>query len=221
MDGDSDRTTRNPDDSTRLIFPLVAEPGPGRGWPGKAIAGGVIGAVLVGAVVATLSRLDQHSAPGGAAVVASGVDATARPQSNGREGLLSVSYLAAGMCLREVADDTDLRYVPVVPCEQEHQAQVAVTQRMPDGPWPGPAAVEAFAGDRCVPAIHRVGVDASHDLRWTYFGPTESSWSRRHDRTIACVIVSDDRSLTRSVVGTPTVRPRSEQQMRLVRGEQG
>ena len=220
MDGDSDRTTRNPDDSTRLIFPLVAEPGPGRGWPGKAIAGGVIGAVLVGAVVATLSRLDQHSAPGGAAVVASGVDETARPQSNGREGLLSVFDLEAGMCLREVADGTDLRYVPVVPCEEGHGAEVAATQRMPDGPWPGPAAVEAFAGDRCVPAINRVRVDASLDLRWTYFGPTESSWKLRHDRTISCVIVSNDRPLTGSVVGTPTFQPSTEQQVRVVGGEQ-
>lgn len=220
MGGEGDRTTRHPNDSTRLIFPLLAEPGPRRGWLGKAIAGVVIGAVLVGAVVATFSRLDRNPTPGGAVGLASGGDETARPPGNGRERRLSVFDLEAGMCLREVADDTDLRYVPVVPCEQEHGAQVAVTQRMPDGPWPGPAAVEAFAGDRCVPAIHRVGVDASLDLRWTYFGPTESSWSLRHDRTVSCVIVSDDRSLTRSVVGTPTVRPRSEQQMRLVRGEQ-
>jgi hypothetical protein len=220
MDGDGDRTTRNPDDSTRLIFPLVAEPGPGRRWLGKAIAGGVIGAVLVGAVVATFSRLDQNSAPGGAAVVASGVDETARSQSNGREGWLSVFDLEAGMCLREVADGTDLRYVPVIPCEEAHGAEVAATQRMPDGPWPGPAAVEAFAVDRCVPAIHRVRVDASLDLRWTYFGPTESSWNMRHDRTISCVIVSDDRPLTGSVAGQPTFQPSTEQQVRVVRGEQ-
>ena len=220
MGSEGDRTTHHPNDSTRLIFPLVAEPGPRRGWLGKAIAGGVIGAVLVGAVVATFSRLDQNPTPGRAVVVASGGDETARPPGNGRDGRLSVFDLEAGMCLREVAADTDLTYVPVVPCEQEHGAQVAVTQRMPDGPWPGPAAVEAFAGDRCVPAIHRVGVDASLELRWTYFGPTESSWNMRHDRTISCVIVSDDRSLTRSVVGTPTVQPNSEQRMRLVRGEQ-
>jgi hypothetical protein len=220
MDGDGDRTTRHLSDSTRLIFPLVAEPGARRGWLGKAIAGAVISAVLVAAVVATFSRLDQSPAPGGAATVASGVDETARPPSEGHGGRLSVFDLEAGMCLRDVADDTDLRYVPVVPCDQEHGAQVAATQRMPDGPWPGPAAVEAFAGDRCVPAIHRVGVDASVDLRWTYFGPTESSWNMRRDRTISCVIVSGDRPMTRSVVGTPTFRQSSEPQMRVMRVEQ-
>jgi hypothetical protein len=220
MDGDGDRTTRNPNDSTRLIFPLVAAPSPRPGWLGKAVAGGVIGAVLVGAVVATLSRLDQNPAPGGAAVVASGGEQTARPPSNGPEGRLSVFDLEAGMCLREVADDTDVRHVPVVPCEEEHGAEVAATQRMPDAPWPGPAAVEAFAGDRCVRAIHRVGVDAGLDLRWTYFGPTESSWNMRHDRTISCVIVSNDRPLTGSVVGTPDRQPSSEQQAGVVGGKQ-
>ena len=220
MDGDRDRTTRDPNDSTRLIFPLVAGPGPRRGWLSKAVAGGVIGAVLVGAVVATFSRLDQNPASGGAAVVASGVDETTRAPSTGRERRLSVFELDAGMCLREIADETDIRYVPVVPCEQEHGAEVAATQRMPDGPWPGPAAVDTFAGDQCVPAIHRVGVDASLDLRWTYFGPTESSWIMRHDRTISCVIVSDGRPLTGSVVGTPTLRPNGGQQVRVITEQQ-
>ena len=195
--GENDRTARNPDGSTPLICPLVAEPRPRQGWPGKAMAGGLICAVLAGAVVAALN---QNRAPvtGKLAIVASGTDKLL-DQANDGGGQFSVFGLEPGTCLRELADATDVQDVPVVACEDEHAAEVVASVRMPDGPWPGTAAVDQFATDRCVPAIQGAGVDASPNLRWTYFGPSESSWNLRYDRAISCLVVSRGEPLIGSV----------------------
>ena len=88
MVGDGARATRNPNDNTRLIFPLVAEPSPQRGRFGMAIAGVVIGVVLLGAVVAALNQLDQNPGTGGVTAAASDADRTASPANDafGRNG---------------------------------------------------------------------------------------------------------------------------------------
>lgn len=202
MGPDGDGAARDPNDGTRLIFPLVAEPSRRGGRLSIAVAGGLIGAVLVGAVVAAFSRLDQHPVSDGAAIETSRVDQPVDSTGGGRDIRLSVFELESGMCLSEITGDPDITYVPVVSCDGEHLAEVAATLRMPDGPWPGPAAVADFARDRCVVALRPVGSDASVDLRWTYFGPTETSWTRRDDRAISCLIVSAGGPLTESVVRT-------------------
>lgn len=198
--GDRDRTTRTPDGSIPLIFPLQVEPTHRRRWLETAIAGGLILAVA-GAVAAATSQLDRD--PGKRAIVASGPD---KSLGQVNDGQLSVFELEPGMCLRELADDTDAQDVAVVACDERHAAEVVASLRMPDGPWPGGAAVEDYASDRCVAAIQRAGVDANLNLSWTYFGPTESSWTLRDDRVVSCLVVSPNEPLTESMISAPDVR---------------
>ena len=208
MKGDSVRTTRSGDGGTPLIFPLMAKPDPRRGRLGKAMAGGLIAAVLAGAVVAAINQLNPDPAAGKWAIVASGRE---KPVDQVDVNEFSVFELRPGTCLRELTDDTDVRDVPVVACEEDHAAEVVASLRMPDGAWPGAAAVDTFADDRCVTAILRAGVAGGPSLRWTYFGPTEISWNVRNDRMISCMVVNSSASLTGSVTDESGVRPGAEQ----------
>jgi hypothetical protein len=211
--GGDERRTAHHTEPTPLIFPLVAEPGPRRGWLGKVLAGGLITAVLIGGAIAAFDQLTSNPTAGKMALEAAGTGKAPDGASDVAAGRFSVFELEPGTCLRELAD-TDVQDVPVVHCDVEHAAEVVATVRMPDGPWPGEIAVDEFAVERCVPAIHRAGVDERPSLRWTYFGPSESSWDLRHDRTISCLVVSEDEPLTGSVINEPTTRPSSEQQVR-------
>lgn len=194
--GDNDRTKRSRDDNAALIFPLAAEPALHRKWVRKAAVAGLISALLAGAVVA-VNQLNHDTRTGKLASVASGAD---KPLTQMSGVLLSVFELEPGTCLAELVDDTDVWDVPTVGCDNPHVAEVVAALRMPDGSWPGAAAVDGFAAERCVTAIHRAGVASSPNLSWTYFGPTEHSWNSRDDRTISCVVVSTGVPLTASVI---------------------
>ncbi len=190
--GDSSSTTSAPDDGAQLIFPLAAEPSPHRGRLGKALAGGLIAAIMAGAVVATVNQLDGGPAAGKWAVAES---SKVKPVHRVDDTALSVFQLRPGTCLRDLADGTDVQDVAVVPCDQAHAAEVVATLRMPDTPWPGAAAVEEYATDWCVPALLGAGFDTEPEAKWTYFGPTESSWNVRDDRMISCLVVTSNAQL--------------------------
>jgi hypothetical protein len=199
--GDDDRTVRIADTSTPLIFPLVVEPARRRRWVGKATAGILLGTLLAGAAVAALGQLNSAPARGGQVIDGSGAELQ-RDRTGDVGGQVSVFELEPGTCLKELADGAAVQTVSVVACEEQHAAEVLASLRMPGGRWPGAAAVEDFATAQCVPAIHSAGVAADPDLRWTYFGPSESSWETRSDRTVSCVVVSRGAALTGSVINT-------------------
>lgn len=191
MTGDGDRTDQHADESVQLIFPLVAEPRSRPGWMGKSLAAGVIVAML--AVAVTVAVYQVRSAPDGAkwAIIAAGVDESGARVEFGSRLRASVFELRPGTCLRDIDVRMDVQDVPVVPCGAQHQAEVIATVRMPDGPWPGRLKVDEFAVQECVPMIFDLGIEPQEDLKWSYFGPTENSWTVRNDRTVSCVIASD------------------------------
>lgn len=176
-----------------MIFPLVAQPGRRRIRGGKVVAGGVIGAVLAVLLVAAANQLRDQPTAGKLLSPA----AVADDPGPGRAGAdrsrrVSVFDLEPGTCLADLGAATntsEVSEVSVVLCDVEHVAEVAATLRMPDGPWPGALAVEEFAADRCVPEIRDAGADVGDDLQWSYFGPSENSWSVRADRTVSCLVV--------------------------------
>ena len=150
---------------------------------GLAVAGVVLGAVgtlaLVGVVVAgLLTAQAQRPLP---ADVTSARDAHA-------------GQLVTGSCVGELPADGSVGVVRVVPCAQEHEAQV-VTQLDfdPDAVWPGQAAADARVARACV-------LDASEvaaGVRPVTWAPTEQGWARG-DRRGLCLAVVDGGGVTGS-----------------------
>lgn len=192
MTGGGDRVAPRTTESVQLIFPLVAEPARRPGWAVKALGAGLITAMLVVAVSVAVHQ--SRNAPAGSktALVAAGVDDRPLPAEFRSRPRASVFALEPGTCLTDIGMRQDVRDVPVVSCEVEHRAEVIETVQMPDGGWPGRVEVDAFAVEECVPAIFEAGIEPRGDLKWSYFGPSESSWTVRRDRTVSCVVVSDD-----------------------------
>jgi hypothetical protein len=201
MTGEGGRGASRTDESVRLIFPLVAEPAPKPAWVGKAVAAGVVVAVLGAALTVAADQVRSTPEVAKWAVVAAGADEAApRAEFGGSRGRASVFELRPGTCLRDMDVRTDVQDVPVVPCGAEHRAEVIAIVQLPGDSWPGPAAVDDLAVETCVPAIFDVGIEPRGDLKWSYFGPTESSWTALDDRAVSCVIVSDGEPLVGSLM---------------------
>lgn len=172
----------------QLIFPLVAEPGRRRRRIRAAVAAATVPALAVLLVTAAMQLRDAPTAGDRPSPVTTAGDA----DSGLVGGPASVFELEPGSCLADLGPRSSVSEVSVVPCDLDHVARVIATARMPEGAWPGVRAVEEFAADRCVPAIHEAGIeDGDGDLQWSYFGPSESSWVTRTDRTVSCLVVTD------------------------------
>jgi len=179
---DGDETTGQ----QRLIFPLLAEPTPRPPWVQNVIVGTVILAVLSIAVFVAASQVRAASA-GKLAVGMAGLDGR-QAERTGTRGRSPDLGLEPGTCLREYEGGSDIRQVPVVSCDVEHRAEVVARLRMPESVWPGSGAVDEFASAGCIRPI-RIAVAASAPaLRWSYLGPSGSSWDVHDDRIVACMV---------------------------------
>lgn len=165
----------------------------------------LLAAALAVGLVAVAGALRGGPSSGKLAAAADGPD---RPLPDTREvgtgrasRTVSVFDLVPGTCLSAFAEGSGAREVVAVPCGYPHAAEVVATVSMPDGSWPGRAAVDTFAVGHCVEAVGGLGLDAGGSLRWSYYGPTEVSWERRDDRVVSCVVVSGDGALVGSLVG--------------------
>ena len=198
-----DRTAQHTDESDQLIFPLLAEPSRRPPWAGMSVAAGVVVAALAVAVAVAVHQARIAPDSSKSAIAAAGADERTVRAEVGSMVPASVFELKPGTCLRNLDMRSDVQDVPVVPCTAKHWAEVIATVQIPEGPWPGRLMVDGFAVDECVQAIFEVGIEASDELKWSYFGPTESSWTVRNDRTVSCVIVSEGQPLEGSLVTVP------------------
>ncbi len=93
--------------------------------------------------------------------------------------------LVTGNCVAELPDDGNVTTVRVVPCSDEHIAQVYSQYAfMADAVWPGQAAAHSRVAGACqlTAELEAAGVTA---VTWA---PTPSSW-QRGDRTGLCLAV--------------------------------
>jgi hypothetical protein len=72
-----------------------------------------------------------------------------------------------------------------VPCDGPHDAEVVARHALPDGPFPGQAALRAQAEQRCAPAV-RPGEEL------VLLVPTEASWENG-DRIASCLVAGSGR----------------------------
>lgn len=97
----------------------------------------------------------------------------------------------AGDCLKEIPDSSRVLYVNTVTCDQPHKGEVFAVMPMPDGDFPGDAAVVKYT-DKCAPALagHAPGAAGDPGITLFVLYPTADSW-QRGDRTVTCIATSD------------------------------
>lgn len=102
------------------------------------------------------------------------------------------SEVKVGDCLAEIPDSSRVLYVQTVTCDQPHKGEVYEVMQMPDGDFPGEAAVLEYT-DRCAPALAQSAPAAADDpaVRTLVLYPTADSW-QRGDRTVTCIATSEN-----------------------------
>lgn len=97
----------------------------------------------------------------------------------------SVPPLAVGDCY-----DRPESSIVLVPCDEPHRFEVYHALELPDGPFPGVAAVEAAWIDGCLAEFERfVGIDyGSSDFDVSAVFPTEETWNDLDDRRVLCAV---------------------------------
>ena len=126
--------------------------------------------------------------------------ATSAP-SAGVRGAFSIQL---GDCLKEPGGgEREAEEVASVPCSQPHEGEVYARFDLPDGPFPGGAAVTAAADERCTAEFASyVGKPVSEStLEFYTFQPTESTWNAQSDREVLCVVSDPAGPSTRSLRG--------------------
>jgi hypothetical protein len=97
------------------------------------------------------------------------------------------TQLTTGHCLADLPDDDAVGRVPVVPCDEEHSAQVVSEFRFdPDAVWPGQDDADALVAAGCELSAE----ETEAGLTAVTWAPTEGTWADG-DRTGLCVAHRD------------------------------
>lgn len=104
--------------------------------------------------------------------------------------------LRVGDCF-ELLDPANagIAVVRAVPCADEHVYEVFFVGEMPDGDFPGDAAVGAFADENCIPAFEDyVGVPFEESIWYASpVGPAEADWLAG-TREVTCQLHTQDQA---------------------------
>ncbi len=108
------------------------------------------------------------------------------------EGDLSAFSIEEGDCLASLDDlSGQVAEVPVIPCDQEHEAEVFALFDLPDGDFPA-ASVDSDAEAGCVeafPDYFGITIEESA-MQITYLTPSAESWDQG-DQEVVCIAVGD------------------------------
>jgi hypothetical protein len=100
-----------------------------------------------------------------------------------------VFALSVGQCLNDT-DGTEVSEVPLVDCADEHDFEVYSDFELTGDEFPGTDEINTQADAECLTAFESF-VGISYDdsaLGYTYFTPTEGSWTDGDDRLVSCLI---------------------------------
>jgi hypothetical protein len=119
-------------------------------------------------------------------------------------GLLTLGVLASacspqaleftiGECVN-LPEGTEITDFEMVDCAEAHDAEVFALPQHPDGPdapFPGQAALDEFAAERCEDAFEPyVGTAyADSEIYYTSLAPGEQAWTDAEDREVVCLLV--------------------------------
>ncbi|HWV49624.1 MAG TPA: septum formation family protein [Microbacterium sp.] len=121
------------------------------------------------------------------------------------EAEIDIFQLKVGDCLTEEAmTGGETNTAPVIPCDEPHPYEVYYEFELEDGEFPGSAAIEAPAIEKCEAAFTEfVGLTWDEStLEYSWFEPTQASWDQGGDRLLQCIIYDPaDDALTGSLKG--------------------
>jgi hypothetical protein len=127
-------------------------------------------------------------------------DAASPPSTDAQN--TDVFTIAVGDCLNDTTGTVS--EVPQVDCAVPHDFEVYYDFEVDgDGAYPGEDAITAEADSGCETAFPDfVGIDyESSALDYSYYYPTEESWTDAADRLISCIITDPDVQTTGSLAG--------------------
>lgn len=113
----------------------------------------------------------------------------------GSDSKVDIFELRVGDCkLADDASSTELSDTNVVPCGDPHDEEIFYEFDLPDGEFPAQDAIEQTAWETCDPQFESfVSIsEADSSLSYAYLSPTADGWEHLDDRTIQCVLYSED-----------------------------
>lgn len=107
------------------------------------------------------------------------------------KGTVTATDVKVGDCLSEIPDGAMVLTVQTVECDQSHVGEVYAVLTMPDGDFPGQAAIEEYQ-DKCEPELAAYSPAAMTDdsIQMYVLYPTVETWEQG-DRAVTCVATLD------------------------------
>lgn len=107
------------------------------------------------------------------------------------DGSVSVNSLKTGDCIKSLKESGALFSLPVVPCAQAHEGEVAGEFTLTGTSYPGEAAIEAQALAKCEALLtaytSATTLEQVDDLYYLY--PRSSDWSKG-SKTVTCIALT-------------------------------
>lgn len=104
---------------------------------------------------------------------------------------VTATNVQVGDCLKEIPDGERVLTVTTIACDQPHAGEVFAVLMMPDGDFPGQAAVEAYH-EKCSPELVEYSPQSMLDdeVQLYVLYPTAETWESG-DRAVTCIATLD------------------------------
>ncbi|HYJ56228.1 MAG TPA: septum formation family protein [Mycobacterium sp.] len=170
-------------------------------WSIVALIFGVIGGVLISLIcgIVGLKKSREYQRGRGMAIAALVlsvlwifvIGAAILLQGLIGEGNVTATDVKVGDCLADIPDGDKVIRVQTVGCDQPHAGEVFAVITMPDGDFPGEAAVEAYH-EKCGPELSTYSPAAMTDdsVQLYVLYPTADTWASG-DRAVTCIATLD------------------------------
>jgi hypothetical protein len=149
------------------------------------------GIAIAGLVISVLTLVV------GAGLLAAAFISDSRDRAAGIDRV-STDRLEVGQCIRTVGESTEIYSMPVVPCDQPHEAEVYHVFTVADGPFPGYPALEDESSVRCSEALEPYLTPGNEELDIAYVYPHEGNWPQ--DRRVTCIAADTAKTRTTSIL---------------------
>lgn len=103
------------------------------------------------------------------------------------KGTVTATDVKVGDCLKEIPQDTRVRTMQTVDCDESHAGEVFAVLQMPDGDFPGQPAIDEYT-EKCGPELARYSPAAMADdsVQMYVLYPTAETW-KQGDRAVTCI----------------------------------
>ena len=113
---------------------------------------------------------------------------------------VSATQVKVGECIQDKPTGAQVKSMDRISCDQPHWGEVYAVLTIPDGPYPGQTALDAYQ-NKCGPELAAYSSMATHNPAITTYvlQPTPDSWDKG-DHTVTCIAETQDKR-TASIKG--------------------